>query len=215
MAPLSGAPGPRVISVTTPAAALEALEDGCVVAIPTDTVYGLAARLDRPEAVDALFALKDRPEALALPVLLGEVAQVALLASHWPPSATALTSRFWPGPLTVVVPARAEVGPLVGGDGVSVGLRLPRHDFVRALCRGAGPLAVTSANRHGDPPAQEVAQVLATFAGRAPSLAVVVDGGVCDAPASTVADCTMEPPVCRRLGAISWELLEDTLVAGD
>jgi len=182
----------------------DALDAGGVVAIPTDTVYGLAGRLDRPEALAAIFELKGRPPDLALPVLIAAPGQLPLVVGVWPETAERLSTRFWPGPLTLVVPAQPHVGRLLGGDGTTVGVRLPDHHSVQALCRRVGPLAATSANRHGAPPATTVDDVIAGFAGIAPALALVVDGGVCDGPPSTVVDCTTVPPACRREGALAW-----------
>lgn len=195
---------------------LEALAAGSVVAIPTDTVYGLAARLDRPDALAAVFELKGRPADLALPVLIGRWGQLDEVAETWPRDASMLAARFWPGPLTVVVPARPAVGPLVGSGGTTVGIRRPKHRLVRSLCRRAGPLAVTSANRHGQPPCRTADEVVRAFdpaagPGDRPSLALVVDGGRCDGAPSTVADCTVSPPVCLRQGAVPWEWVEAAL----
>jgi L-threonylcarbamoyladenylate synthase len=186
--------------------ALAALAAGRVVAVPTDTVYGLAARIDRPAALAEIFALKGRPDDLALPVLVGRWRQVRQVASSWPRDASMVAARFWPGPLTVVVPARPEVGRLLGGDGRTVGLRRPRHRLVQSLCRAAGPLAVTSANPHGAPPCTTAAEVVAAFPGLD-----VVDGGRCDGVPSTVADCTVSPPLCRRQGGVPWSWVEAAL----
>jgi L-threonylcarbamoyladenylate synthase len=186
--------------------ALAALAAGRVVALPTDTVYGLAARLDRPGAVAEIFELKGRPDGLALPVLVGRWRQVRQVAATWPRDASLVAARFWPGPLTVVVPARPEVGALVGGDGRTVGLRRPRHHLVESLCKSAGPLAVTSANLHGSPPCTDAESVAATFPG-----IEVIDGGRCDGVPSTVADCTASPPVCRREGGVPWDRVEAAL----
>jgi L-threonylcarbamoyladenylate synthase len=124
------------------------LASGGVVAVPTDTVYGVAAPLTLA-GVRALFELKGRPEHLALPVLVAGIDQAKTLVSRWPRSAATLAGLFWPGPLTLVVPARSEVGELVGGSGDSVGIRWPAHPVLETLCRALGPLAVTSANRDG------------------------------------------------------------------
>ncbi|HEX3946775.1 MAG TPA: L-threonylcarbamoyladenylate synthase, partial [Acidimicrobiales bacterium] len=160
-------------------AAVQALAAGQVVALPTDTVYGLAARVDRPEGIAAIFAAKGRPPAVALPVLIGRWRQLRDVAETWPKSASMLASRFWPGALTVVVPAKPEVGSVLGGEGTTVGLRRPGHKGVRKLCRLAGPLAVTSANRHGEAPCGTAEQVAdAFFPGRLVSL--VLDDGPCD-----------------------------------
>jgi L-threonylcarbamoyladenylate synthase len=212
-----------MIAVDDPAAiarAAEALDAGAVVAVPTDTVYGLAARLDRPSSLSDLFVLKGRPATFALPVLISGIGQVGQLAESWPDTAAALASRFWPGPLTLVVRARAEVVPLVGGDRTSVGIRHPDHRFVTELCAAAGPLAVTSANSHGLPPCTTAAGVLEQFgtvsqpppsdlpAARSTMLQLVVDGGRCDGVPSTVADCIAVPPARLRDGPIAWPDIE-------
>lgn len=194
---------------TARSTALAALEAGRVVAVPTDTVYGLAARLDRPEGLAAVFVAKGRPAGLALPVLVGRGRQVRQVASDWPRPASSLAARFWPGALTVVVPVRPHLGPLLGGDGGTVGLRQPDHRWVRGLCRRAGPLAVTSANLHGRPPCTTAAEVVSTFDGDA--IALVVDGGRCDGVPSTVVDCVGSPPGCLREGAIPWSWIEAAL----
>jgi L-threonylcarbamoyladenylate synthase len=187
-------------------AALAALDQGEVVGIPTDTVYGLAARVDRPDAIAEIFELKGRPDALALPVLIGRWREVRLVAAKWPRNASMVAARFWPGPLTVVVPARPEVGELLGGDRRTVGVRQPHHRLVRSLCRDAGPLAVTSANPHGQPPCTSAGQVAVAF----PSIGVV-DGGDCDGVPSTVVDCTVSPPTCLREGGVLWSWVEAAL----
>jgi L-threonylcarbamoyladenylate synthase len=187
-------------------AALAALDAGKVVAIPTDTVYGLAARLDRPEAIAEIFDLKGRPPDLALPVLVGRWRQVRRVAANWPRNASMVAARFWPGPLTVVVPARPEIGALLGGDGLTVGVRRPHHRLVQSLCRAAGPLAVTSANAHGRPPCTTAAEVSQAFEDLD-----VVDGGLCDGEPSTVVDCTASPPVCLREGGVPWPWIEAAL----
>ncbi|MGH9109363.1 MAG: L-threonylcarbamoyladenylate synthase [Acidimicrobiales bacterium] len=188
------------------AAALAVLAAGGVVALPTDTVYGLAARLDRPAGLAAVFSAKGRPPGLALPVLVGRWGQVHQVAAEWPRSASMIAARYWPGPLTVVVPVRPHLGGGLGGDGKTVGLRRPDHRFLRALCRKAGPLAVTSANLHGRPPFTTAAEVASAFG--AGAVAVVVDGGRCDGVPSTVVDCTVSPPACLREGGIPWPWIE-------
>ncbi len=193
-------------------AVARALAEGAVVGLPTDTVYGLAARLDRPAALEAVFSLKGRPAGLALPVLVAGPDQLEAVVASWPPSAAALAEAFWPGPLTLVVPGRLEVAQAVGGDGSTVGVRVPDHGFVQDLCRTSGPLAVTSANPHGEPPCTEATQVARRLPGSgAASVAVVVDGGRCEAQPSAVVDCTVEPPVPRRHGPLSWAHVEAAL----
>jgi L-threonylcarbamoyladenylate synthase len=188
---------------------LEVLAAGGVVALPTDTVYGVAALPADPRAVAALFAVKERPVDVALPVLVGELAQVPDVAAPLAGAASELARRFWPGPLTLVVPRAPGFVADLGGPGErsgTVGVRWPDHAFVATVCRRAGPLAVTSANRHGVPPCTTASDVLAAFAdGRRPDL--VVDGGTCAGEPSTVVDCTGEMPRCLRRGALAWEEL--------
>jgi len=191
-------------------AAAGALDRGGVVAVPTDTVYGLAARVDRPDGVAAIFAAKGRPPEVALPVLIGRWRQLRQVAETWPKNASVLAARFWPGALTVVVPAKPDVGPLLGGDGSTVGLRRPAHKGVRKLCQLAGPLAVTSANRHGQAPCHTADQVVEAFAGD-PMVVLVLDDGPCDGDPSTVVDCTVSPPTCLREGGIPWSWIEASL----
>jgi L-threonylcarbamoyladenylate synthase len=187
---------------------IELLAAGAVVGLPTDTVYGLAGRLDR-DTVDRVFSAKGRPPGLALPVLIGAREQVGLVAASFPGPAEAISSRWWPGPLTIVVRARRSIGGLVGGDGRTVGIRWPDHPLVEQLCLAVGPLAVTSANRHGEPPCTSAGQVSRVFSGD--EVAAVVDGGDCDGRQSSVVDCARRRPTCVREGAISWSEIEALL----
>ena len=147
----SGA-GPEV------AAAADALNRGRLVAFPTETVYGLAARADMPEALDLLAAAKDRPSDRPFAVLIGDASDVALHVDHVPEDAAMLMARFWPGPMTLVLTAR---------DGGTVGLRLPDHALARAVCRAVpGGVVATSVNRSGEPPLLDAASVAARFGDR-------------------------------------------------
>lgn len=187
---------------------VELLAAGGVVGLPTDTVYGLAARLDR-RAIDRIFAAKGRPPGLALPVLIGAREQIGLVAASFPATAEAISSHWWPGPLTIVVRARQSVGRLVGGDGKTVGIRWPDHPFVEQVCLAVGPLAVTSANRHGEPPSTSAGQVSQTFS--AAEVDAVVDGGRCRGVPSSVVDCGRRRPTCVREGSIAWSEIEALL----
>jgi tRNA threonylcarbamoyl adenosine modification protein (Sua5/YciO/YrdC/YwlC family) len=189
---------------------LEVLEAGGVAVVPTDTVYGLAARVDRPDAIERLFAIKGRPPDMALPVLVGRMRQAEALSGPWPAAASALSAQYWPGPLTIVLEARPG-GPRLGGDGRTIGLRYPAHGLVRLLCRATGPLAVTSANRHGEPTGTTAGAVLDGLGAPpgAPQAAAVgpdaiFDGGSCTGRPSTVVDCSVSPPACVREGAVPW-----------
>ncbi|HVB93115.1 MAG TPA: L-threonylcarbamoyladenylate synthase [Acidimicrobiales bacterium] len=182
------------------------LASGMVVAIPTDTVYGLAVDPMQPGAVQGIFGLKRRPREVALPVLVGGWSQVEAVAGTLEPVAQDLADRFWPGPLTLVVPRAHGFDADLGGPmeaRETVGVRWPDHPAVRALCSAVGPLAVTSANRHGKPAATLAQEVISVFStdGR---LAAVVDGGVCDGLPSTVVECRGEEARCLRRGGIPW-----------
>jgi L-threonylcarbamoyladenylate synthase len=193
-----------------------ALGEG-VVALPTDTVYGLAARLDRRGALRAVFELKGRPKDLALPVLLADPEQLGAVVAAWPDPAALLAERCWPGPLTVVVPGWPQVAAAVGAA-ATVGVRVPDHPFVRRLCRRVGPLAVTSANRHGQAPATSAAQVVRGFppeerpAGGA-SLRLVIDGGASAGVPSTVVEVGPGGLQVLREGAVPRQLLEALVVS--
>lgn len=188
--------------------AADALRESLVVALPTDTVYGLAALPGDGEAVRRLFAIKGRPPEVAVPVLVGDEGQARSLATSWPRAAGRLADRWWPGPLTLVVPTRPALARRLGALQATAGLRQPAHRFVEALCLAVGPLAVTSANRHGEAPCQtadEVAAALGSPAGSGGAApALIVDGGRCAGVPSTVVDCTEEPPRCLRSGAVAW-----------
>ncbi|HXY27651.1 MAG TPA: L-threonylcarbamoyladenylate synthase [Acidimicrobiales bacterium] len=177
-----------------------ALEAGGVVVVPTDTVYGLAARPDRAEAVRAVYRAKGRPEGMPLPILAADEVQVRALGVAFTPAAAVLARRWWPGPLTLAFgfdDAAARPTWLAGRDEVAV--RVPDHDFLRALLGRTGVLAVTSANRHGTPTphtAHEVAAGLGT------SVAVVVDGGRLRDVPSTLVNVRGPHPVVEREGAI-------------
>ena len=187
--------------------AVRALAAGLVVAIPTDTVYGLAVDPRHADAVDRLFALKERPANVALPVLVGAGSQVGLVANPLESAARHLADRYWPGPLTLVVPRRFGFTVDLGGPRSArqtVGVRWAAHPVVQSLCREMGPLAVTSANLHGEPPATSADQVSATFR-HVEGLDLILDGGECDGVPSTVVECRGPASRCLREGAIPWE----------
>jgi L-threonylcarbamoyladenylate synthase len=211
-----GGPVPKAMPPPTAAApgddgplqrAVIALKAGAVVAIPTDTVYGLAVDPRCRGATDALFALKRRPPTLELPVLVADISQADGLAGPdgLPPVARRLATRFWPGALTIVVGRHRDIDWDLGGDGRTIGLRCPAHPLARSLCRLVGPLATTSANRHGQP-AITTATALAREFGDA---VTVVDGGDCDAVTSSVVDVTGVAVRCIRDGAVPWSAIEE------
>jgi tRNA threonylcarbamoyl adenosine modification protein (Sua5/YciO/YrdC/YwlC family) len=153
---------------------LAALAASACVVLPTDTVYGVAARADRPEAIDRLQAAKGRGDDFPPPVLLADPADLAGLVGAVPGAAARLAELFWPGPLTLVLPLAAGADPRLGPQSASLALRVPDLDLLRQLLRRSGPLACSSANRHGQPPATTVGQARAALG---PAVACYVDGG--------------------------------------
>ncbi|MEX1019924.1 MAG: L-threonylcarbamoyladenylate synthase [Litorilinea sp.] len=140
--------------------------DGIFVA-PTDTVYGLFSRYDSPAALARIYAAKDRPPQKAIPVLIGDPAQLdALVPMPLHPLASALMARFWPGPLTLVLPALPHLPAELTAGAPTVAVRLPAHAALGALLTAVGPLAATSANRSGQSETHSVAQVLEQLDGR-------------------------------------------------
>lgn len=189
--------------------AVSTLLQGQVVVFPTDTVYGMAALATDPNAVAFLFATKNRPPDMALPVMVADIEQVSAIARPTPLFRT-LAQRFWPGPLTLILPKTSVLPDIVTSGRPTVGLRIPDHPLALALLRAvAQPLAVTSANLSGQPPARTATEARAQLAGR---VSMIVDGG--PAPGgqpSTVLDLTQSPPVILRPGPITWEDLQQTM----
>jgi L-threonylcarbamoyladenylate synthase len=186
--------------------ALQALRAGQVVVMPTDTVYGVACDLWRPEAIERLYWAKQRPERLPIPVLVSNLKHVLQVASHLPPTYARLTTRFWPGALTLVVARRPEVPEELGVGQTTVAVRMPNHPTVLSLIEAAGgALAVTSANISGRPAPRTAAQAMDDLGGR---VALVLDGGECPGGVpSSIVDLVSHPPVLLREGSLSEALL--------
>ncbi len=186
----------------------ELLLAGQLVAFPTDTVYGVGAPVFQASAVGSIYVAKERPPEKAIPVLIADEADLSGIAAFVPDVARALTARFWPGGLTVVLPKRPDVPEIVSGD-VTVAVRMPDLDVARALLRLTGPLAATSANRSGQPSPVTADDVMAQLGGR---IAAVLDGGPCPGGIpSTVVDCVAVPPRVLRQGALSMDALRQVL----
>jgi L-threonylcarbamoyladenylate synthase len=151
------------------------LDRGGLVVIPTDTVYGVAARLDRPEAISRLYVAKGRPEDKPIPVLISSSEHLTWLTRDLPTGAATFAAHFWPGALTIALPRSAAVPDLVVAGADTVGLRMPDHPFALALIAACGgALAVTSANRSGEPSLREAAAVAEAIGG---AVDLIVDGG--------------------------------------
>ncbi len=186
-------------------AAAELLAGGTVV-LPTDTVYGLAARAADPEAVASLFERKARPADKRVAVLVTGTEQAHTLVRAGS-RFDLLAGSLWPGPLTLVCPRAASFGAWLGEGDPTVAVRCPAHDLVRALAAEVGPLATTSANRSGGSTPTTAAGAAAAVGGDL----LVLDGGSCEGSASTVVDLTRTPARILREGSI---LVADLAGAG-
>ena len=193
----------EVLPATDPSAlryAADVLRNNGLVAFPTDTVYGVGALAFKPEAVQRLYIVKGRSTDKAIAVLVARNSDLLRVAKELTPAAQWLALRFWPGPVTLVVPKHPDLPKAVSAL-PTVGVRLPDHLVAKKLLELTGPLAVTSANRSGGPSSLTAAAVLAQLNGR---IDLVIDGG--PAPGgvpSTVVDCTGAQPVILREGPIS------------
>ncbi len=180
-------------------AAVRALRRGAVIGVPTDTVYGIAADPHREAAVAALYAIKGRPGRRPIPILTATVAQAGMVA-ELTTAAEDYALAHWPGALTLVL-ARRTVMPAWVGDPArrTVAVRVPDHPVALALLEAAGPLAVTSANRSGRPPATGHEQAAAALGD---AVAVYLAGESPGGEASTVVDFTVDPPQVLRAGPV-------------
>jgi len=177
----------------------DVLRAGGVVVMPTDTVYGLAALPSMAAATRRIFELKGREQDVPLAVLCADTTQAAGLTTPAGAETVRALSRFWPGPLTVVLPRRDGLELHLGEPPDTVGVRVPALDFVRGLARAVGPVAATSANRHGLPTPAGALDAAASLV-QPPDL--VVDGGPAPGSASTVVDATVVPWRVLREGPL-------------
>jgi L-threonylcarbamoyladenylate synthase len=186
--------------------AVELLRAGQVVALPTETVYGLAANALDAAAVARIFEIKGRPAGNPIIVHVASLEMAGRCAAHWPPAAASLARAFWPGPLTLVLPRAPAVPAVVAAGGGTVGLRWPSHPFIQAVIRRCGfPLAAPSANLSSRLSPTLAEHVLKDLGGRIP---LIVDGGPSQVGIeSTVLDLSVEPPRVLRPGMVHEEAL--------
>jgi tRNA threonylcarbamoyl adenosine modification protein (Sua5/YciO/YrdC/YwlC family) len=191
------------------AAAAEAVRGGEVVVMPTDTVYGVGVDAFASEAVAAVLMAKGRGREMPLPVLVPNEQTVDGLASDVPQYARDLIKAFWPGPLTLVLHAQTSLMWDLGDTNGTVALRMPQNDTALALLTDVGPMAVTSANVSGQPPATTILEAAAQLGA---AVSVYLDAGPsAGALASTILDCTGESPVILRAGAVTAGQLQEAL----
>src|SRR5215207_5246034 len=180
--------------------ALEILRNGGLVAFPTDTVYGLGVLAFDGKAVESIYLAKDRPVEKAIPVLIWDVSDLGKISDDISERALALASRFWPGPLTVLVPKTLTLPESVSAT-ATVAARVPDHTVARELLRLAGPMAVTSANISGQTSPSTAEEVLAQLDGR---IHLILDGGTTPGGVpSTLVDCSSGEIKILRSGPIT------------
>jgi L-threonylcarbamoyladenylate synthase len=188
------------------------IRNGGVVAIPTDTLYGLACDPFRADGVARVFAVKGRAGGQALPLIAADAAQISEQLGHLPPIGRRLAERFWPGPLTLVVAAPAAlVRDVTGGTG-TVGVRVPADEVARAIAAAAGrPITATSANVSGQPATSDPDTVERTLGDR---IDLLIDTGATPGgAASTIVDITSPEPRLVRAGAIGWDDIQTEIHA--
>lgn len=199
----------NVIAITDQEAAFAAAQDaiaaGEVIVLPTDTVYGVGADATSGAAVQRLLDAKERGRDFPPPVLVAEVAMVRALAAQVDDRLTALAEAFWPGALTVILPARETLRMDLGERGSTIAVRVPDQEFTRELLRRTGPLAVSSANVHGRPAATTVEEAQAQLGERC---SLYLDAGTMDGDVpSTIVDLTTGRATILRAGRISADAL--------
>ncbi|MBM7841622.1 L-threonylcarbamoyladenylate synthase [Herpetosiphon giganteus] len=194
------------------ALALQYVQQGQILCFPTDTVYGIGGSALDEAAIAQVFAAKARPATVALPVLLADIGDLAKVAHTIPDLAWRLAEAWWPGGLTLVLPALANLPKILTADQATIAVRVPKHGQLRKLIGQFGtPIAGTSANLHGQPTPSTAQAVADQLAGRVP---LVLDGGIAtgDQP-STIVDLSGERPSILRHGVISAAQLSPWLEA--
>jgi L-threonylcarbamoyladenylate synthase len=191
------------------ARATSALAAGSLLIYPTDTLYALGGLASRPEVGRAVREAKGREEGKPLPLVASGLEQARSLCAAWPEAAALLAARFWPGPLSLIVPAGPEVPSDVTSGTGSVAVRVPARELTRRLC-ASGPLIATSANRAGQPAPRRCADAVAAVGA---SAALALDGGPGRPASSTLVDLTGATPRLLRPGPVEWEDVLATLRA--
>lgn len=192
----------------TVARAAAVLAAGGLLIYPTDTLYALGGRALDAGAARAVRDAKGREAGKPLPVIAAGVEQARGLCARWPAQAGALAARFWPGPLTLILPVAASVPFEVTAGSGGLAVRVPALELARALCRAAGALISTSANRSGEAPPASCSEAVRAV-GAAATLAL--DGGPGRPWSSTIVDLTRDPPALARAGPVAWADVADAL----
>jgi L-threonylcarbamoyladenylate synthase len=188
--------------------AVDVLKNGGLVAFPTDTVYGLAAIPSSVESIERLYAVKSRESTQAIAILLSSPAELEEVSVKPGKTAKDLASRFWPGPITLIVPRHPDLPDILSPNS-TIGVRVPDHALALDLLRLAGPLGVTSANISGQENTNTAQEVMQQLNGR---IHLVIDGGKSPGSIpSTVVDCTTPDPVILRAGPINLDDIHEAI----
>ncbi len=179
--------------------AITAAQDGKLIIYPTDTQYALGCTLTHPQTIHRLFNLKKRPKNLALPVAVATIKEISSIA-RITPQQEQIAHTFLPGPLTMVLPKQPTVPPEVTASSNTIAVRIPNHPITLQLLEKTGPLVITSANRHGQKPYEDITDIQHQFGDE---IAVYLPGGTLNQPPSTIVDFTHKPPQLLRSGPIS------------
>ncbi len=198
----------EIISAAQIQQALTVLKNGGIIAFPTDTVYGLGALAFDNAAIESIYVAKDRPIEKAIPVLIGDLSDLDKVAANIPNMAFRFAARFWPGPLTCIIPKKQTLPPAVSATS-TVAVRIPNHPNALSLLRAAGPMAVTSANISGQPSPSTAEEAYTQLNGRIP---LILDGGKTPGGVpSTLVDCSGNEPIILREGPITLQELFSAL----
>jgi L-threonylcarbamoyladenylate synthase len=202
----------EIISIDNPSTlqiAQQVLDNGGLIAFPTDTVYGVAAGIKNANGIDRLYDAKLRDLTKAIPILVSSQDQLNRVSQNLPDSAAQLAGKLWPGALTLVVPIRPGLPANISPTS-TIGVRMPDYPFTLALLNCTGPLATTSANLSGGANTTTAEAVAEQLSGR---IELILDGGKTPGGVpSTVVDCTVAPPRILRQGAISAETIQAILI---
>jgi L-threonylcarbamoyladenylate synthase len=190
--------------------ARQALEAGGIVVIPTDTIPGIGCRVNDLKAVKRLFELKERPDNLPIPVILGETREIGRYCENPPPLFAPLAERYWPGQLTIIVRSNGRIPKRIGGGLDTIGFRVPESEMVRGIVKAIRcPLALTSANPHLETPSALHPKLLAWWNHKVELL--ILGRSTVPRPPSAVVDISRDPPAILREGIIDTEELRRIL----
>jgi len=186
--------------------AVETLKAGGIVAYPTETFYGLGAKFDIEEALKKIYELKQRPDEKAIPLIIGNKELLPVITASVSNIAESLMNRFWPGPLTLILPAKENLSEFITGGTNTVAVRIPGESFALNLAKTANfPITATSANVSGTSPAQNAETVMSCFGD---TIDLIIDGGTTPGGLpSTIVDATESEIRIMRDGVIKKELL--------